>query len=124
MLLVLPRYVVIVEFGECIGDINELDCESSRTVWSREPEYASSATNESQPETEDRFFEPMDLASFTIELYGTLPSTFRFENFTNLAADREQPSIVVARRNQRHSDRHPVLALKTWNVNYWCVQCL
>jgi len=115
---------VIVEFEECIGDINEPDCESSRTVWSREPEYASSATNESQPKTEDRCFDPMDTASFTIELYGTLPSTFCFKDFTDLATDREQPSIVVARCNQRHSDWHSVLALETWNIDYWCVQCL
>ena len=33
---------VIVEFGECVGDINEPDYESSRTVWSRQPEHAHS----------------------------------------------------------------------------------
>lgn len=74
--------------------------------------------------TNGKCFGPIHSTSFAIELYGTLPSTFRFEDFTDLAADREQPSIVVARRNKRHPDWHSVLALETWNVYYWCVQCL
>ena len=74
--------------------------------------------------TKGNYFDPIHSILFAIELHRTLPSTFRFEDFTDLAADREQPSIVVARRNKRYPNWHPVLALETWNIDYRCVQCL
>jgi hypothetical protein len=69
-------------------------------------------------------FGPIRLTLSAIKLYRTLPSAFCFENFTNLAAYCKQPSVVVTRRNERYSNWHSVLALETWNVYHWCVQCL